>query len=152
MIIAIDPGKTGAIAVVDGPRLLDVVDMPLADKQIDGFALAETINVLAMGFNVHAGVIERVAARPKQGVVSTFTFGEGYGIVQGVFAAFGMPVSFVLPQRWKKDLNISADKNDSRIMAQDLWPEHHDWFKRKKDDGRAEAALIGYWKDLFDAD
>lgn len=152
MIIAVDPGKTGAIAVVDGPRLMDIVDMPVTDKQVDGFALAETINVLAMSFNAHAAVIERVSARPKQGVVSTFTFGEGYGIVQGVFAAFGMPVSFVRPQRWKKDLNITSDKNESRIMAQDLWPHNHDWFSRVKDDGRAEAALIGYWKELFDVD
>jgi len=150
MIIAIDPGKSGAIAVVDGAKLLDVVDMPIEDKQVDAFALGEIINLFALGFNVNQAVIERVAARPNQGVVSMFNFGLSYGIAQGVLGAFGMDTSFVLPQRWKKDLNVSSDKDDARVLAQDLWPHSHEWFARKKDHGRAEAALIGYWKELFD--
>jgi crossover junction endodeoxyribonuclease RuvC len=151
MIISIDPGKTGAVAIVDGPRLLDVVDMPVFEKEVDAVSLGNIINMFALGFDCHQVVIEQVSARPKQGVVSTFTFGVSYGIIKGVVGAFGIETSYVLPQRWKKDLHLTSDKSDSLMLANELWPEQGEWFRRKKDDGRAEAALIGYWKELFDA-
>jgi len=34
-------------------------------------------------------------------------------------------------------------------MAIRLWPDNIDDFARKKDDGRAEAALIALWKEEY---
>ena len=150
MIISIDPSKTGAIAIVDGPLLLDVCDMPIAEKEIDPVALGNIINMFALSYACDRLIVERVAARPKQGVVSTFNFGVSFGIVKGIAGAFGIDTTYVTPQKWKKDLNLTSDKDHSRMLARELWPDLSDRFARKKDDGRAEAALIGYWSEIND--
>jgi crossover junction endodeoxyribonuclease RuvC len=52
----------------------------------------------------------------------------------------------VTPQKWKKAYpGLDSDKDKSRMMATRIWPEISTRFKRKKDDGRAEALLIAKW-------
>jgi len=88
---------------------------------------------------------------PKQGVASTFTFGEAYGVAKGIFYALNIPIELVTPRRWKKEFDLTSDKNESLDMARMLWPDS-DKFKLKKHDGRAEAALIAMYgyKSQFD--
>jgi crossover junction endodeoxyribonuclease RuvC len=90
-------------------------------------------------------VIEDVHSMPKQGVASSFKFGRGKGVVEGFFAGAGLPLRYVSPSKWKRDLGLTSDKGESRQRALELWPEHGSKFCRAKDEGRAEAALIGYW-------
>lgn len=94
---------------------------------------------------VEHAVVERVASRPGQGVASTFSFGRALGAVEGVLAALGIDVTFALPAAWKRSsgLPTGASKAASRDLARSLWPDLADQFRRVKDDGRAEAALIG---------
>ena len=86
-------------------------------------------------------VIEQVGAMPKQGVSSTFKFGASFGLVRGVVLALGVPLHHVTPGVWKKHFRLNSDKEKARALALRFWPasEH---FSRKKDHGRAEAALI----------
>ena len=79
---------------------------------------------------------------PKQGVASTWTFAEGYGVVLGVLGALQVPVRLVTPRTWKEAAGLGKDKNASRQRAVELWPHCSLLFARVKDDGRAEAALI----------
>jgi crossover junction endodeoxyribonuclease RuvC len=81
---------------------------------------------------------------PKQGVASSFTFGEGFGIWKGIIAAFQLPVELVSPQRWKKTMlaDQGKEKDASRFKAMQLFPSVADQLKRVKDDGRAEALLL----------
>ena len=79
---------------------------------------------------------------PKQGVSSTFKFGKAYGVVIGVVAALKIPVHFVAPSVWKRHFGLSADKEEARARALQYWPERAELFARKKDHGRAEAALL----------
>jgi hypothetical protein len=51
----------------------------------------------------------------------------------------------VTPQRWKKLMGVTADKNTSRQLAINLWPDQAHLFARVKDVDRAEAALIAEW-------
>jgi hypothetical protein len=39
----------------------------------------------------------------------------------------------------------AAGKDASRMRAMELFPSKAELFKRAKDDGRADAALIAYW-------
>jgi crossover junction endodeoxyribonuclease RuvC len=87
-------------------------------------------------------VVEQVHAMPRQGVSSTFSFGKACGMIEGVVAARGLPIAWVTPQRWKKAMGVTADKNSSRQLAINLWPNEAELFKRVKDADRAEAALI----------
>jgi hypothetical protein len=138
-ILAIDPGLTGAIAFYapSAPDIITVEDMPVAAKDVDPAALARRIRQL----NPNVAIVERVSAMPGQGVSSMFKFGCGYGMVQGVIAALGIEIRFVTPQSWKKHFRLSSDKELSRARAIQAWPAS-DRFTRKKDSGRAEAALI----------
>ena len=146
-IAAFDPGSTtGAFAILypdhpSGIYPLSVLDIPSADGQVDAPSLTRLLKTYGP---THA-VIERVSSMPKQGVASTFKFGVAYGIIQGVVGALNIPVQFVTPTKWKKHFGLSADKEESRARALQLWPSRSELFARKKDHGRAEAALLALY-------
>jgi hypothetical protein len=91
-------------------------------------------------------VVERVGPMPKQGVSSTFKFGRGLGLVEGVLGGALVPISYVSPAVWNRHFGLAADKEQARQKAIKIWPASAaDLFSRKKDHGRAEAALIALW-------
>lgn len=137
--LGVDPGHTGALAVVDeSGALIWVEDMP--DPLAGGL-----IRELMDGELLEAVAIEQVHSMPRQGVASSFKFGMAYGIVIGALSALGIPSTLVTPTVWKKTMRVTADKSSSRARAIELWPRQAQMFARKKDDGRAEAALIARW-------
>jgi len=98
-----------------------------------------------VGFTDTHVVIERVGALPGNGSVSMFNFGRSAGIIEGVVAALEMPNTYVTPAAWTKAVGRAAGKDASRMRAMELFPSKAEMFKRAKDDGRADAALIAYW-------
>jgi len=140
-IAAFDPGSSsGAVAFLYAPYLdtMAAEDLPVANGQIDGATLTARLKQM----NPDVAVIERVAAMPRQGVSSTFKFGTAFGIIQGVVAGLGIPAHFVAPGKWKRHFGLTAEKEESRARALQLWPARSELFSRKKDHGRAEAALL----------
>jgi crossover junction endodeoxyribonuclease RuvC len=148
-VIGIDPGISGAIAVFEGGKLVNVIDMPTLEvdsgktkkRHISAVSLCNYLTVFS---NAHV-VIEKVGAMPGQGVSSMFNFGRSAGIIEGVVAAMHFPSTYVTPATWTKALGRAAGKDASRMRAMELFPSKADLFKRAKDDGRADAALIAYW-------
>lgn len=150
-VIGIDPGAKGAIAILtDKGDLVEVWDMPTLEIKV-GKATKTRISpeVLAEELrnwdSVRAAFMEAVSSSPQMGVSSAFAFGEGFGVVKGVLAALGVPLVLVPPAKWKRDMGLNTSKDGSRAKAIAKWPGHAGEFKRVKDDGRAEAALIGAW-------
>jgi hypothetical protein len=142
VILGIDPGLTGAIAFyyLDSPGGIVVYDIPVADGEVDTDTLAATIKGLAPTM----AVIERVGAMPGQGVSSTFKFGTVYGALRAVVSVLQIPQHLVTPAKWKAHFRLSKDKEEARARALQLWPGAG-YFARKKDHGRAEAALIALY-------
>jgi len=150
-VIGIDPGISGAIAVFDWytKKLVEIIDMPTLEvesgktkkRHISAVSLANYL----VGFTDTHIVIEKVGAMPGQGVTSMFNFGRSAGIIEGVVAALEMPNTYVTPAAWTKAVGRAAGKDASRMRAMELFPAKADLFKRAKDDGRADAALIAYW-------
>lgn len=138
-ILGVDPGLSGAIAFYfpAAPDLIAAEDMPVAAGEVDAATLARRIRQMGPAL----AVIEQVAARPGQGVSSMFRFGAAYGTARGIVQALGIPTQLVTPNRWKKHFRLDSDKEKSRALALRLWPTSAH-FARKKDDGRAEAALL----------
>lgn len=138
-IIGIDPGISGAVAFyyTTFPHLIAVEDVPTVGKEVDAAELARRI--VTMGPVL--AVIEAVHSMPKQGVSSVFTFGQAFGTVLGVIAALNVPVQRVTPSVWKKHFRLDSDKERARALAIQMWPSCPG-FARKKDHGRAEAALL----------
>lgn len=140
MIAAIDPGKTGAIAMLYTDGQLYIEDMPALDKEINGAAIADIFRE----FPPDHVFIEAVNSF-GMGRQSAFNFGQGVGVLKGVMATLAVPFTPVTPAKWKKHYGLSRDKDAARATATRLFPANADLFKRKKDDGRAEAALIALW-------
>lgn len=149
LVIGVDPGKSGAIAVLDRQgRLYDVHDMPVVGPIISAALLSEVVHNYIDPLSLPpygTAVIEDVHAMPKQGVSSVFSFGRALGVVEGVMAGEGLALVYVSPAKWKKAMGLSADKGVSRRRAIEQWPHMAKSFARVKDDGRAEAALIALW-------
>ena len=149
-IIGIDPGISGAIALVevDGPflTLVDLWDVPTYKhtanrKRIMEPNLGEIFQNLEDEW-VRQAYIERVHAMPKQGTASTFAFGMAVGLLRGAAATAGIPVRDMTPTQWKRAMGLRGDKDAARGMAVNLFPSRASDFERKKDIDRAEAALI----------
>jgi crossover junction endodeoxyribonuclease RuvC len=140
--MGIDPGASGAVAFYfpEFPTKVSVVDFSLVDGEINCSALADLIK----GHDPQLVVIEQVHSMPKQGVASTFKFGVAYGMARGVVASLMVPQVYVTPGKWKKFYGLSAEKEKSRELAIQTWPAS-DAFRRKKDHGRAEAALLALY-------
>lgn len=179
VIYGVDPGVTGAVAILVDDRLEVLVDMPSAPNptgkgnRVVSAALAEIVRDVQLRWPLssaeHVAVIERVQAMPTDSGPSAFGFGYAAGVVEGVLAAMGVAVEFVPPAKWKTDVGLavkrdkppegetkqqararrgavqSALKDASRGMAARLFPASAGEFARKKDDGRAEAALVARW-------
>lgn len=151
-IIGVDPGASGAVAILeDTGQLVQVFDMPAVEIQVGGKAKRRVVPEMLASelrlYNVHGtvAVVEQVSAMPGQGVSSMFAFGQAYGLVLGVLAGLWIPTKTVTPSAWKKALKLNTGKDAARAKAAQLWPQMASEFKRVKDDGRAEAALIANW-------
>jgi crossover junction endodeoxyribonuclease RuvC len=147
VIVGVDPGLTGALALVTRyGELVDVVDMPVIDKVVSGTLIRQTLDgwTRACG-DLSNAVVERVQTRPGHSGPAVLRTGMNYGILIGAFSSMRLPIVNVSAAKWKRDLCLGASKDASRARAVELWPEHAGRFARVKDDGRAEAALIGLW-------
>lgn len=134
--IGIDPGKSGALAQIDGNGAAGIVpfDTEAYIGALGGAWLQNNCIVC----------LEHVTAMPKQGVTSMFNFGQNFGYIKGLLEAFGIPYELVRPQKWKKEFGIS-DKNSSVECCKRLFPGvslRRTDRCRKDDDGMAEALLM----------
>jgi len=148
IVVGVDCGFSGAIAhYCTRTKDLDVIDMPviLNSKGKNEIDIHSLLHLLEPEAKDRMAVVEQVASRPNQSSVATFRFGMGYGALIACVAANKTPMHLVTPQKWKKHFGLTSDKDTSRQLAIQRWPEHYELFKLKKHDGRAEAALIALY-------
>ena len=148
MIVAgIDPGKTGALVLLRGSTG-SVFRVPTVKTPKETPAWSEWWRSwsAALAFGIDMVVIEQVGARPTQGVTSMFNFGQTLGFAKALAHSSGAPVHFVTPAVWKGKFGLlKADKSASREKARTLLPSLEPEFRRVKDDGVAEAALLALY-------
>lgn len=137
MILAIDPGKSGAV-VRFNPQLWELEVWRDFKHEYD---LAEALREAVPGCS-HA-VIESVHSMPAQGVASSFTFGYWAGGAVVTCKALGLTIHRPTPQTWQK--GIETDKEQSRERARVVFPAYAEFFARKLDHGSADAALMAFW-------
>lgn len=149
----IDPGISGAISFFNAGILERVIDLPVIEivvgkgkrRQLVPAALAEALWQSGLLHSPDHVYLEHVSSRPGEGAVGAFSFGRGFGQIEGTLAGMGLPYTLVHPGKWKKALGVPADKGGARMRACREWPAFAGYFARVKDDGRAEAALIGLY-------
>lgn len=133
--IGIDPGKSGALAVISDDGSVSIVPFdPETYKATLRYATGPT-----------RAVLEHVTAMPGQGVTSMFNFGQNFGYIRGLLEANQISYELVRPQKWKKEFSITGDKNSSVEVCKRLFPGvvlRRTERCRKEDDGMAEALLM----------
>lgn len=142
-IIGVDPGLSGAVAVLSPiSGCIAIHDMPIAKvKKGKNEIMAGPLAEIIREYDAGEVWLESVHAMPAQGVSSSFSFGDSFGVVKGIAAGLSIPLRLVTPQAWKKHHGIlRSDKDVARTVASQLYPKVE--LHRKKDIGRADALLI----------
>lgn len=148
MIIGIDPGISGAIAVLedDGTyvEVFDIASQKIKTGKRTRTVLDEKqiIHDLRLYEDHDTQIfLERVSAMPGNGNVSMFNFGSTFGFLKGVLSSVLSAPTLVAPASWKRhhDL-IRHEKDDARLLAKEKYPLAP--LERKKDCDRADALLI----------
>ncbi len=146
IICAIDPGVTGAIAFYspERPELIWVYDMPLVDGRVNALEL----RVMIERFKPSVVMIEQVGPMPRDGVRQAWRFSAAFTTAHVVCALIGIPIALVTPQKWKKMMGLHGardGKEYSRKRVIEHFPKCAQYFSRKKDQSRAEAALLAVY-------
>jgi crossover junction endodeoxyribonuclease RuvC len=162
--LGIDPGQTGAIAVIADGQPVQFIDMPTMPRSTTGNEInAAQLAALMRGvMNAHHGahiltIVESVHSMPSMSAPSVFKFGESFGVLKGVLGSLGIGFRLVQPEKWKKHFRIQRSKDEreamgqaaykdlSRTVAIQRFPHLAADLARKKDGGRADALLMALW-------
>ncbi len=148
-IIGIDPGLSGAIAVLEDNKVLGIYDMPVmaegkkSKRQLNSAQLVSIIKQHTSNNDELAIVVEQVNAMPGQGVTSMFNFGQTFGAIKGVCAALELSIYFVRPTKWKKYFELlNSSKDASRTKVIEMYPSLSNQLSKKKDVNKSDAILI----------
>jgi len=148
-IIGIDPGLSGAIAILENKKVLNIFDMPVMSegkknkRQLNSALLVSLLKENIGQSEEVSIVVEQVNAMPGQGVTSMFNFGQTFGAIKGVCAALELPIFFVRPSKWKKYFElINSSKDSSRTKAIEMYPMLSKQLAKKKDVNKSDAILI----------
>ena len=146
--IGIDPGKSGAFAVIDSMANIHTLEDWPGDEVQAARRIRFFLDTIGFDLTNVGGAIEKVSAMPKQGVRSMFTFGCNYGIWKGILAALEIPFQDVTPQAWQK--GVVSKKQDGKkanvAAAGRMFPSAELYGPRGgAKDGRADALLIADW-------
>ena len=148
-IVGIDPGLSGAIAILEDNKIKELFDMPVMPdgkknkRQLNSALLVKLIKDNIKNLEDTVMVVEQVNAMPGQGVTSMFNFGQTFGAIKGICAALGLPIFFVRPAKWKKHFElINSSKDASRTKAIEMYPSISEQLSKKKDVNKSDAILI----------
>lgn len=153
-VLGIDPGKTGAVAVLKDGELYFVCKAPLrkTPKGHD-YDILNMRNILRT--YAKSGVLYIEKAGPfrvqgrTQGGVSMFNYGAGYGLWLGIAAGIGLRTVEVRPQQWKQAV-LKKHAHDKAASIDAFKKAFPNWSltpgrKSVPDHNLAEAALIAVY-------
>ena len=162
--IGIDPGITGAIAVLEGESLR-LFDIPKWAGTVGGSrreladydSLDKVFHALG-GLGADRVCLELVGGRPQQSAPAAFTFGALYGYLHA--RCLGLPNTkflAVTPQKWKKALKVPGKTGTSYAadilrVADGRFPEYRSEWRGSRGGAlvdRAEAALLALYAREF---
>lgn len=160
MILACDPGLTGAIAAWSPSKpSLVVTDMPTFERPTSrGTRAAVDEGKVVDLFMSYASAgaetlfIELVSGLPGQSAPAAFNFGYGVGVVRAAALAAGLAVREVPPAVWKRAMRLPSGPKKSaavRAIASDALPNFRNLWPLQKHDGRAEAALLALYGERY---
>jgi hypothetical protein len=165
LIIGIDPGLDGGIAMLRGDgSVAAVCAMPTMPhpsgigtrREYDMATIRRTIDMVKLSLGGIHVCLEKQQPFPKQGGVSNYSIGHGFGLLEGLLCGMAVAYSVVHPRTWQKVMLGGIGKGESKsaaaIVATRQWPELD---MRKSDkckaahDGIIDALLLAeYWRSV----
>lgn len=159
IVIGIDPGLTGAVAVMDHNGTRAVFDLPtmpvpgagpkaLVKNKIDGRALCQLLLQHCPAAEGKPRVfLEKVNTMggANNAVQTQGSLMRSLGAIESVIECLNYPMEQVAPQSWKKQFGIGSDKAKALETARKLHPEAAADLKRVRDHNRAEAVLLAHY-------
>ena len=152
--VGIDPGLTGALALVDSQGTCVVRDLPtiplpgggLVRRRIDALALSRLLRdhcpvgepVLVAMEAVHTIGGRNNAVQTQGSLMRTL------GAIEAVLEVLRLEFLPVEPQVWKGFYGLGSDKKASIAKALTLYPMAP--LPRVADHNKAEALLIAHWR------
>lgn len=162
--IGIDPGKSGSIATITSHcntrcDIIQILDLDITTICIASFLKNIEGNKLVVLERVHAMPIwwggsedktKPTKFIPKQGIASTFKFGESYGKLKGILETLEISYKEVLARVWQKQMNCltKGDKKVTHKKAKQLFPEIANKITHKN----ADALLIAKYCQMISFD
>ena len=154
-VMGIDPGVTGALAVIqrdasggltvecvhDLPTLTEVTSSGKARRRIDPEAMRAMVEAAGP---CDRTVVERLLAPPGIASTTAFSMGATAATISTVLCFAGVGHKIVAASTWKRALECPAEKEASRRHACKLFGDDAHW-KRKADHNRAESAMLALW-------
>ena len=142
IIIGIDPGFSGGIAVLDGGGV-EVMKMPDTEQDLlDCIRQLQQDNVFVFLENVHT--------MPHDSTKAATTFQQHIGALRMAVRAVGMPFELVQPTKWQREFGLlrqskietsTVKKNRHKSAAQQLFANK----VPKIIHAYADALLIAEW-------
>ena len=131
MIIGIDPGKSGAVAVWDDgiEKVIKCPNNP--DDMSDVIKLIKN-RFISKRNSYLIAYMERVWARPSNATRAAFTFGVNYGEWLGILSTLDIDTVLVTPQAWMKyykqkfKIKLSKEKKDRKNTLKEIAKKYTD--------------------------
>lgn len=154
-VIGIDPGLSGALAVVVGkpkqaikvegmhdlPTVAETTSSGKTRRRIDPVKLRDLLIDIGP---VDKIIVERLVAPPGISAMSGYSMGATAATIATVLRLLELDFQLVSANVWKRGLDLPSDKEAARQWACRYFEDDR-WWKRKMDHNRAEAACLGVW-------
>lgn len=161
LAIGVDPGNSGAIALVCSERgVLGVAGMPTKaittqrgkrklQNRVDGHALRAIVRTWAIRYEFNqagriVAAVERMWTGGNDDVIPKSVaqaMGRSQGIAEGVLVAYAHEIHTPSPGQWKRTYGLTKDKAQSAPMARRFVKGCPTVLSHDK----AEAVLLAHW-------
>jgi Holliday junction resolvasome RuvABC endonuclease subunit len=139
--LGVDPGKTGAVALIDNQGApLWVDDIPCLGGVVDAKALVDMLSEREEP--ILCAAIERTQAMPQTPRSVCHSLGMSEGMALAALLMQGLRVIRPRPAEWKRAMRVPADKAKAKEMAEMMFPSMKHRLQRVSDHNRAEALLL----------
>ena len=147
MIIGIDPGKSGAVAIWDD-GIEKVIKCPNNPDDMSAVIRLARNQFISGKSKYLVAYMERVWARPSNATRAAFTFGVNYGEWLGILSTLNVDTVLITPQTWMKyykdkfKIKLPKEKKDRKNKLKKIAAQYTD---KKVTLYNADAILIAVY-------
>ena len=116
VIIGIDPGAGGGVAICSGKKMIDSIACPKSEEDMAHYLrhMIHSLEIEGIAKSKVTVYIENVHAFPTDARNSAFKFGMNFGIWLGICSTLNLKIIKVAPQTWIKHFNVPKIDKSSR--------------------------------------